>query len=43
MTSRELDEKLDQLFTLQVAYRDAVFAALPPSPPSAAATETSKV
>ena len=37
MTSRELDEKLEQLFTLQLATRDGAFALLP-SPPSVAAT-----
>ena len=37
MTSKELDEKLEQLFTLQLATRDTAFALLP-SPPSVAAT-----
>ena len=37
MTSKELDEKLEQRVTLQLATRDAAFA-LFPSPPSAAAT-----
>ena len=35
MTSKELDEKLEQLFTLQLATRDAAFDLLP-NPPSAA-------
>ena len=37
MTSKELDEKLEQLFTLRLATRDTAFALLP-SPPSVAAT-----
>ena len=36
MTSKKLDKKLEQLFTLQLATRDAAFA-LHPSPPSVAA------
>ena len=35
MTSKELDEKLEQLFTLQLATRDAALDLLP-DPPSAA-------
>ena len=35
MTSKELDEKLEQLATLQLATRDAAFDLLP-NPPSAA-------
>ena len=38
MTSKELDEKLEQLFTLQLATRDAAFDLLVPNPPSAAET-----
>ena len=37
MTSKELDEKVEQLFTLQLATRDAAFDLLP-NPPSAAET-----